>query len=492
MNSTTDSPMISNTEISSPFGEGDHSSPHLRIDTTREVNNESNDFNPLTASLDTGGLGKKYFEEETFQSFDYFDPLASTPLDADNQLEHDEETYRILKGAPGTEDTLGSTEEGPGLDLDPNGPNFGGLFANAPSQPALLDPTVPQPYEDSRYTSNDAHHSIPSYPNTDLVGFNSSFTAAQTPDNGLVSGSNSWYSQGGLQSNLTQATAAIQGMSLAQLQELYSNTQSPHTHSHQLLNPPLSYHKRRSISDASVFLQPEHHNRTSTPHALRNTSTLRDQGLGGFHGGDQTVTVDPGFEELPYSYNFGFPGHGNDGVPVSNAHYPHTQLTEHDEYPARGWQHGNQEHHGGPDAQPNATEVVAQGGFHGGPTEIPPSQFPPADSSQVRDALPQRQIPEGDTMFDSINDAKRWRQRHLVHPDKHDFTIPKTPAEQKHVVRRMVEAINDTDDAMPSQSVRYFIEHKYSPEQIESTCWMILVWHYLQKPLASILTYIRI
>ncbi len=92
--------------------------------------------------------------------------------------------------------------------------------------------------------------------------------------------------------------------------------------------------------------------------------------------------------------------------------------------------------------------------------------------------LPHRGVinAEDDTLFGSMLDAKMWREQHLVPTGKVDDTIPRSPEEQKHVVKRLFDAINDTSDAMISTYVKYFEEHKYTAQFIESVCWVVLVW----------------
>lgn len=484
IDSTTDTPIVSNTENSSPYGEDDHSSPQLHIDTTREVNDESYELNPPTAGLDTGGLGQKYWEEEANSSFYFLNPSVPSPDDADNQFERRfNETEEILNGAPGTEEILGPIEE-PVLD-------FGGLFADEPSLAPNLDPTLPPSYETPHHLSNDGLRSTYAYSNAELDASNPALVG-QPSGTMHVPESNPRYSQSALRLRPTRAPETIQDMGLAQHQISYYNTNPSHDYGarnvradrplagsnvgvggsgHAHLHPPSNQHlglqKRRSISDASIFLQHEHQYLNSMPLTFTN-----------FQRGFLIETIDPGYEEQPYSYGYGFTGNDeNDETPAFNTRYSQTQLTDPDEYASRGWRHGKQEHRGSPHAQQNVTDADQQGILYGGTTEMLPSQSRPAHMAHVRDTtgLPQQQLSEGDTIFNSIDDAKKWRQRHLVSSNKNDPTIPRTTAQQKDVVRRLVEAIYDTDEAMQSTYVKYFTDQKYSQAHIESTCWMALV-----------------
>ena len=502
LESSTDSPIVTNTELSSPFGEDDRSTPHLRVDTTREINTETNDYNPLTGGLDTGDVGRWILQEETFNYFDDYDPLGPSPIDAANQFEQRyNDTEPILGGPPGTEDVPGCTDKGPGLDLDLNEPNFGGFFENERSLTHLLDPTLSQPKEDIHQTTNDAPISIHDYPTADLGGSDPSFvTTHPLADSTRGPGSSSRYSQITPRSYPTRATETIQEVGLTQHQGSYYNEQFPSHHAGsrdvgagrslagantdvsvygptQSLQPSqqsLRFRKRRSVSDSSNFLP---QNRSSTSLPAGHGSTMLERRPKGSVNKELTEMADSRYQEQTLSYDFGFPESGIDETPVINATYPQPHFAGHEQYRPRGWQGGEHQHLNNPHAPQNITTAVAHGGLQGGTTDMLPEQFRPVNVAQGQQAmvLPRQQNSEGGTLFGSLGDAKRWRQRHLVPSNKHDPTIPTTPAEHQRAVRRLVEAINDTEEAMKSSYVKYFTDQKYSPEHIESTCWIVLV-----------------
>lgn len=504
IDSTADTPIVSDTEVSSPYGEDDHSSPkvQLQIDTDRELDNESANINPPTAGLETGGLGRKFFDEETFASLDYFNPLnplAPSPDDADNEAQrHFQGAEEMLSRAPGTEDILGPIEEGPVID-------YGRFLAEEPSLTPTLNPTLPPSYGTPHHISNDALTSMYAYSNAELSASNPALLGQFSRNTHVPE---SLYSQSALRPRPTRTPETFQGMGLAQQQASYYSEHPPHqpdarhvregrplagsnvdmagfSHPHlQTISNQHLVSKRRSVSDASIFLPHEHQNRNRMPHTFTNTPTTRHQRQSGFETGYLTEAMNPAYEDQAHAYTYDFSDHNaNDGTPVFNIQYPQTQLIGHEEYPPRRLQLGEQEHHSSARAQQNTTDTVGQGVLYGGTTEILPSQYQPADNTQARDArsLPQQQSSEVETIFDSVVEATNWRHRQQLRLKIDDPTIPSTTAERKQIVSRMVAAINDTDEAMASTYVKYFTDQKYSPAHIESTCWVTLVWHPLQR-----------
>ena len=522
LNSITDSPLISNAELSSPSGQDDQKSP-LHIDILREGHSEHGGYPPLTAGLETGGLGQKYFEESAHLAFglheSYYGPMNPNDPYFDDQYIHRDEEYHAFE-----ENVLGATPQDPPEDelqpyLDPN--KITRDLIELSKRPPPTVPTSTPSTNSPDQTSNASFDTIHYEPLSKLGDADiSSITAldsAAHPDDLL---SSSHDSQNATQSKHKDTIAVHRGAMPPQHQLLDNTAQfymqgNPFAEQSGIILPTgdtnvtgfgttAQHHISRQSSKhpqrpspsressapqqrppttmPSISRQQQHQEGRGRPMRFHSQNAVpRDRRQGGYHGGHQNLTTNPGYEqEEQMSYNYGFQGHHHAAASVVDGHFSQTQtqLAGHDGQFPRTWRQGEQtSHHSNLLVQQqHENEASQQDALYGSTIEILPAQFRSPEILQTDTMIqPPTSVTEEDTMFQSMAHAKTWRQRHLVSSGKTDPTIPNTLHEQKRAVKRLFDAINSTEVAMPSIYVRYFREQKYSAAFIESVCWVLLV-----------------
>jgi len=454
----TDSPAISSEDFSSPYEEDEGNSPNLRIIMAHADNGYGNDYGPPSA-LDTSRAGGTCFEEGMFNTLE--------------NLDHDDDDpkfYEILNGAEGTEGTERNPEEDLELDLSPNEPDLERVSVENSDPPPFAGPKTTLSTEASGLKGNVASGSVHRYPTTRFNSLYPSITAVQPPQNDTGKPvSSSQYSRHAARSDSNGATTINREMSMPlQHQTFNSNTQSrvqapspyvqsvrpvpstdtntsrfdhtlPQRHfAQQARNQP---QQRPASTEPSTFQlqqQQQQVGRRKPQRFYPHSSFLEDRRQTGY----QTQTASPRFEQGQlFPHDNGLQGFQGSGSPQLDTHYAQLHDSDNKSYDSTLWQH----------LQHTPGEIMV---------------------------LPHRGVinAEDDTLFGSMLDAKMWREQHLVPTGKVDDTIPRSPEEQKHVVKRLFDAINDTSDAMTSTYVKYFEEHKYTAQFIESVCWVVLVW----------------
>ncbi|KAI9872853.1 MAG: hypothetical protein M1830_001119 [Pleopsidium flavum] len=418
----------------------------------------------------------------------------------------------------GPERDEGNEEEELELDLDPNEPNLEYVPVEKSDPPPFADPKTEPSTEAPGAKGHGASGSGYADRATRSSSLYPSITAVQPAQNETKKPeSSSLYSRLAARSNPNGATMTSREYPMPlQHQVLKSNTQS------YVQAPSYGVHYARPLSSTDtdtsrldpmlpqqlVARQASHQSwRFQQRPVSAEPSTFHQQQLGRhqpqrFHqhgslvedrrqSGYEAQTAIPGYEQRQlYPQDNGLVGFQGLGSPGFDTRYSQPYDIDNGSYDPHIWEDGELENRNQLFAPQTTTAFSGRHGQYRDPKHMILTNGEPeqamvhhrhrmSDSQQTPTemmGLPHRGAPnaEDHVFFESMIDAKVWRQKHLVRTGKVDDSIPRSPEEQKHVVKRLFDAINDVSDPMPSTYVRYFEEHKYSAQFIESVCWVVL------------------
>lgn len=462
---TSESAAISSDDFSSPFEEFERKSPGLRIVTTHTAGSGDIDRGPRSA-LDTSRAGGEAFERAMLKNLDSLDPE-----------EDDRELYEILNGGEGAQgNPYDQDEQELELDFDPNAPEIEQVIVTK-SNPQSSGRPIVLPTAPSTEKSSGTSDRAPTQPTTrsDDLLFSSSVAQQSQSETSTAESSSQYrrliprshpsgstvtsrmmavgqeYPARTSAGNPTQVRASsYDGQSVSNIRStaMGSSLSRPMLFRRQLgpqASQPYWQSQQRPVSaEPSTFQQQQrrHDQRRVSQQSIEEKSFAEGHRQGHYHG---QVSV-PGFDQgQQYTHGASIAEYQGPGFSLNDDDFAPLHGNQSNSYDPSMWQHTPHAH--------EETMVLPHRGL-------------------INDE-------DDDTIFQSIHDAKSWKHKHLVPNNRIDNTIPQTPEDQKRVVKRLFNAINDTQRAMPSTYVKYFEEHKYTAQFIESVCWTVLVWSWL-------------